>query len=47
MNKELRRYVILLITAIFLFGFLNTLHLVYELQRLEEKIETIKNFKSK
>lgn len=46
MKKELSIYTILVITAIFFFGVLNTVYLSYKIQSLEEKIENIKNFKS-
>ena len=39
-------YTILVVIAIFLFGFLNTIYLSNRIQILEDKIESLTTFKS-
>lgn len=45
-KQEIRRITTILVTAICLFGILNTLCLLSRIQELENKIEHVKTFKS-
>lgn len=43
---KMKNFTVILLIAIGLFGILNTLCILYKVQELEKKIESIKTFKS-